>query len=85
MTITNIYRLRRVVRHYAELRQLCELDTDTLGALIELALAAEDVAYAFECRCAPDYTERGLHGPECLYEEAAGLRAALELFDWRDN
>ncbi len=39
--------------------------------------ARDDLEEHHTCRCAPEWTERGLHETHCTYKGAADLRAAL--------
>ena len=60
---------------------LTALPPKDVAAMAAVVGAAREAMYVFDCRCFPDYTERGLHGPECLFVDGGPLRDALAAWD----
>ena len=54
---------------------------EVIAAMAAIVGAARKAMYVFDCRCFPDYPERGLHGPECLFVDGGPLGDALAAWD----
>lgn len=69
----NIVRISALNNLHHNLREL-----QRRNALLEnVAEAAQDILWVFDCTCIEAYTDRGLHEPNAICGEGDGLSAAL--------